>query len=78
MTHDELLAKINNLPEVIDLATFKVRHNALIAVIELHRPMPLLDDCYGCQQADPYLNKVYPCETIEIICDNILAIEKEF
>lgn len=38
MKHDELLNKLNKLPEAIGLAEFKVRHDALLAVVELHTP----------------------------------------
>jgi hypothetical protein len=77
MTYDELLAKINNLPEAIGLAEFKVRHDALRAVVELHKPISD-NSCYdpGCC-GGPYpdlcgiCSEDYPCPTIE-------AIEKEF
>ena len=66
MIYDELLAKINKLPETIGLAEFKVRHDALRAVVELHRPLPEAEDspfkdsCFGC-------GKTYPCKTIKSI-----------
>lgn len=69
MTHEELLAKIDKLPEAIGLAEFKVRHDALRAVVKLHKPLPepknspFKDACFGC-------GKTYPCKTIQ-------AIEKE-
>ena len=70
MTNEELLAKIDNLPEVIGLAEFKVRHDALRAVVELH-PMwtdykytetdkELVEFCGCCQEK-------YPCPTIQAI-----------
>ncbi len=68
MSHDRLLTKLNRLPEIIGLADFKVRHDALIAVIELHSPT---NDgmCKKCLAlAGDYID--YPCSTIK-------AIEKE-
>lgn len=72
MKHDELLAKINNLPQVIGLAEFKARHDALRAVVELHNPnhpwsIPTDQKCAHCSGID-FVE--YPCETIQ-------AIEKE-
>ncbi len=67
MTHDELLAKINNLPEVIGLAEFKVRHDALLAVVELH------NEDFGTPGEKivcDWCKVIYPCLTIQ-------AIEKE-
>ena len=74
MTHDELLAKIDNLPDVIGLAEFKARHDALRAVVELHNPsiviypkeMPIL----MCMECGDENGLRYPCPTIQ-------AIEKE-
>ncbi len=72
MTYDELLAKINNLPEAIGLAEFKVRHDALRAVVELHRRierpkwLPVEFQGYSCNVCPGN----YPCPTIQ-------AIEKE-
>jgi len=68
MTYDELLAKINNLPEAIGLAEFKVRHDALRAVVLLHKPRDYKAGnwCIGCNA-----DYEYPCPTIQ-------AIEKEF
>jgi hypothetical protein len=65
MTYDELLAKINNLPEAIGLAEFKVRHDALRAVVELHKPFTPefgggIDYCF--RDDEPY-----PCKTIQAI-----------
>jgi len=74
MTYDELLAKINNLPEAIGLAEFKVRHDALRAVVELHKPessrMPFCVECRGVWQGKIDV-VLYPCPTIK-------AIEREF
>jgi hypothetical protein len=64
MTHDELLTKINSLPEVIGLAEFKARHDALRAVVELHEPYGDIM-CVICEGIS------YPCSTVK-------AIEKEF
>ena len=65
MTHDELLASINNLT-VVDGIFMK---DALRAVVELHKP----DIPYGLHdavEACPIDGDVYPCPTIQ-------AIEKE-
>lgn len=67
MTHEELMAKIDKLPDVIGLADFKVRHDALRAVIELHKPFEIDRELnYNCTECE----WAYPCPTIE-------AIEKE-
>ena len=64
MTHDKLLADINNLT-VVDGIFMK---DALRAVVELHKPKKFKSMneyyCYGCGDID------YPCLTIQ-------AIEKE-
>jgi hypothetical protein len=80
MTHDELVDKINNLPETIGLAEFKVRHDALLAVVELHKPsnrgfnwMPL-DYCDICIK-DP--GDYQPTQDIKYPCSTIEAIQKE-
>jgi hypothetical protein len=65
MTHDQLLAKLNNLPEVIGLAEFKARHDALRAVVELHTPGVGQPYCSRCDVA-------YPCATIYAIETELL------
>jgi hypothetical protein len=70
MTYQELLAKIDNLPEVIGLAEFKVRHDALRAVLELHIPYGI--DRYPelqsyCIECDHLQSQVWPCPTIKAI-----------
>lgn len=72
MTYEELLAKIDNLPEVIGLAEFKVRHDALRAIVELHKPFSTQGfegdpKCLACSGLDA---NDWPCLTIQ-------AIEKE-
>lgn len=73
MTHNELLSKIDKLPEVIGLAEFKVRHDALRAVVELHKSKSSEyfeeDVCETCSYDLDYFT-TYPCPTIQ-------AIEKE-
>ena len=70
MTHDELLADINNLT-VVDGIFMK---DALRAVVELHKPIfhpdiKGIERCFSmCDVAGQYVN--YPCPTIQ-------AIEKE-
>lgn len=63
MTHDELLADIN---EAIQYEEDKQVWKALRAVVELHKPVLHPKHKYICEAC----NLVYPCETIE-------AIEKE-
>jgi hypothetical protein len=73
MTHDQLLAKINKLPETIGLAEFKVRHDAILAVVKLHKPYGI-DQYPGlqsyCVHCEHLQSQIWPCPTIE-------AIEKE-
>ena len=76
MTHDELLAKIdeieiktNNTTLLLGVQTALLTQNkALRAVVELHKPDPKWDNCMGCQETDGgwYDN-----------CPTIQAIEKE-
>jgi hypothetical protein len=72
MTHDELLAKLADDYQFADYAElrdeqgFLPTHQALRAVVELHKPVihALPDEtCWACQD-------LYPCPTIQ-------AIEKE-
>ena len=69
MTHEELLSKIKNLPEVIGLAEFKVRHDALLTIVELHKPqeitLPNGDWGTNCGHCD--IAFTYPCPTIQAI-----------
>ena len=64
MTHNELLKRLNDLPEAIGLAEFKHRHDALLAVVELHNHFSNAPYCVSCSGQE------YPCPTIQ-------AIEKE-
>jgi len=65
MTHDELLASINNLT-VVDGIFMK---DALRAVLELHKP-EIPYGLHDAVEACPIDGDVYPCFTIQ-------AIEKE-
>ena len=65
MTHDELLASINNLT-VVDGIFMK---DALRAVVELHKP-EIPYGLHDAVEACPIDGDVYPCLTIQ-------AIEKE-
>lgn len=58
------------MPEIIGLAEFKVRHDALRAVVELHKTYESMQGtaCLECSE-DEYAC-LYPCPTIQ-------AIEKE-
>jgi hypothetical protein len=63
MTHDELLAKFD------DLFPFDHKGHALRAVVELHKPIEGHEHlCSGCWFGDGMM--AYPCPTIQ-------AIEKE-
>ena len=69
MTHDELLAKID------DFIVFRgaLKNDfvyALRAVVELHKPEPLDERGDVCLTCCPDLLTLYPCPTIQ-------AIEKE-
>jgi hypothetical protein len=72
MTHDELLAKINDFesivhPNIWDKSTYAYWRNALRAVVELHKPWNF--GCSHCINIEGgYMS--YPCPTIQ-------AIEKE-
>jgi len=66
MTHDELLAKINEELS-IDYAdaygNFPIGLNALRAVVELHKPKSYAESSNTCSHCIVY----YPCETIQAI-----------
>ena len=79
MTHDELLAKIDEEGEfLVQHFDSKPRvHSALRAVVELHKPSEIADafgdiGCVECDYDADYKiwNQPYPCPTIQ-------AIEKE-
>ena len=66
MKHDELLAKMAATP--IDLRGTVIMYEALLAVVELHKPKnyKVGNWCIGCNA-----DYEYPCPTIQ-------AVEKEF
>ena len=81
MTHDELLAKINQI--IAFEAPRPIKENiweiggylsalALRAVVELHKPnwMKRCEACYEIVSHCDFINELYPCPTIQ-------AIEKE-
>lgn len=73
MTHEELLAKIPKV-EWIHQNYINAKLNALRAVVELHKPLPIVNgdnsaNCCWCQIAG-IRETPYPCPTIQ-------AIEKE-
>ena len=63
MTHEELLAKLK--PTYLPFPTYSPNSvvNALVAVVELHKPMAVYKELCRCET-------IYPCPTIQ-------AIEKE-
>ncbi len=71
MTHDELLAELDELDHSCSVVGITV--SALRAVVELHKPDVLNpEQCEVCTLHTDYSHRyiVYPCETIQ-------AIEKE-
>ena len=66
MTHDELLAKLNELDHSCSVVGITV--SALRAVVELHHPSK--DKCWECSFPLDSIYVPYPCPTIQ-------AIEKE-
>jgi hypothetical protein len=65
MTHDELLTTIQS--SLMD-CNFRTPHNALRAVVELHKPqVSSFDDteCAACSNDE--LSIFYPCPTIKAI-----------
>ena len=76
MTHEELLAKIDEKIESVESMSLiiAVSWRALRAVVELHEPTPYGHDTWqacmecSCQDCNTFI--VYPCPTIQ-------AIEKE-
>ena len=76
MTHDELLAKIDEEGEfLVQHFDSKPRvHSALRAVVELHKPVQsyMFDEeaCSHCSSEEDRSEILYPCPTIQ-------AIEKE-
>ena len=75
MKYEELIAKIDKLPEVLGLAEFKMRHDALRAVVDMHKPFNVGTDkeqCSRCMDVNTsngvvYEMSPYPCETIKVI-----------
>lgn len=67
MTHDELLAKLNNDENGWAGSTPVQRRNALRAVVELHKPIIFPQDarlwCDNCYSE----GELYPCTTIRAI-----------
>jgi hypothetical protein len=67
MTHDELLAKID---EQTDFDAGYALGPALRAVMELHKPWPCAQDCCDyCEECDKdnEIGVTYPCPTIQAI-----------
>ena len=81
MTHDELLAKVDDITFKLDKGTFAdtnkllFQSNALRAVVELHKPVLRAvivsdNDHFTTTEWCELCNRLYPCKTIQ-------AIEKE-
>lgn len=73
MTHEELLAKIDLCFEDIPADYGQMEaHNALRAVVELHKPEKFGQAflCEACSRTYISYSQLYPCPTIQ-------AIEKE-
>jgi hypothetical protein len=70
MTHDELLAKIDDELIIHGQRGNVVKHSfALRAVVELHKPARIGEGCSHCKMT-AITSRPYPCPTIQ-------AIEKE-
>lgn len=71
MTHDELLAKIDNMTCDPENKEQLILYVALRAVVELHTPTPegrypnIL--CQGCSMTEEVVYVYYPCRTIKAI-----------
>jgi hypothetical protein len=76
MTHDELLAKLADDYQFADYAElrdeqgFLPTHQALRAVVELHKPSPIPDWVPTKEELMCWCAHIYPCPTVQ-------AIEKE-
>ena len=76
MTHEELLAKIDNVGHAteyghtIETARVVNQLSALRAVVELHRPYLSVYGlaCYECEESQPH---PYPCPTIQAIEEHL-------
>jgi hypothetical protein len=68
MTHDELLARIDN-PDAWDSDGWGYLQKALRAVVELHEPEQItatFSVCSGCYEEESGPSE-YPCPTIQVI-----------
>ena len=65
--YQSLMARLQNLGEVIELDMFAVRHQALVNILELHKPEDSSwgSNCAGCSHDLCY--EVWPCPTIQAI-----------
>jgi len=72
MTHDELLAKINDeIDNGLGLMAVAILGDALRAVVELHKPN-MRGDCDVCTWVSGGGFVVYPCPTIRAIENTLL------
>lgn len=73
MTRDELLEKINEEGEFLVqyFDSKPIVHSALLAVIELHKPVQSYmfedDACSHCSSEEDRIEIIYPCQTIQAI-----------
>ena len=74
MTHDELLAKIDEEGEFLVqyFDSKPIVHSAIRAVVELHKP----DSTGGCNACEQWTNEgayqlPYPCPTIQAITEEL-------
>ena len=66
MTHDELLAEIERLEELVAQVSARTDvYPALRAVVELHEPFGPL--CYACTCNEDEHTVFWPCQTIRAI-----------
>jgi hypothetical protein len=80
MTHDELLAKIDNFEPDYELDSVNSM-NALYAVVQLHKPVMQWSGGYDGEENPLYAEQCSDCSsngfTQEYPCQTIQAIEKE-
>ena len=71
MTHEELLAKIDHMWNDDFDYVIEQNRKALRAVVELHKP-DWSNNNQGLSCAAHYMLTDYPCQTIQVITDQLL------